>query len=108
MKLGIILQSNIPEHVWNAFRLANTALKAAHTVEIFLLNEGSELDTVSDTDYFDISNKVADFKAQGGVLLACGTCLKLRGQTGHVSCPVATMSDLLKLIERSDKVLTFS
>jgi uncharacterized protein involved in oxidation of intracellular sulfur len=35
MKLGIILQSNNPEHVWNAFRLAITALKADRQVEIF-------------------------------------------------------------------------
>ena len=27
MKLGIILQSNKPEHAWNTFRLGITALK---------------------------------------------------------------------------------
>ena len=37
MKLGIILQSNKPEHVWNTFRLGTTALKAVHKVEIFLM-----------------------------------------------------------------------
>ena len=30
---GIILQSNKPEHVWNAFRFDNAALKAGHAVE---------------------------------------------------------------------------
>ena len=59
MKLGIILQSNKPEHAWNAFRLGITALKADHKVEIFLMNEGSELDTIPDTKDFDISVKVA-------------------------------------------------
>ena len=62
MKLGIILQSNKPEHVWNTFRLGITALKASHQVEIFLMNEGSELDTISDSKDFDISAKVAKFK----------------------------------------------
>ena len=31
MKLGIILQSNKQEHLWNTFRLGITALKAGHT-----------------------------------------------------------------------------
>lgn len=46
MKLGIILQSNKPEHTWNTFCLGITALKAGHGVEIFLMNEGSELDSI--------------------------------------------------------------
>lgn len=108
MKLGIILQSNIPEHIWNAFRLAITALKTNHRVEVFLLNEGSELETISDTDHFDLSKKVEEFTTLGGTLYACGTCLKLRGKTGSAVCPISTMADLLKMIERSDKVLTFS
>jgi hypothetical protein len=33
MKLDIILQSNIPEHVWNAFCLGITALKVGHQTE---------------------------------------------------------------------------
>src|SRR3989344_67723 len=32
MKLGIILQSNNPELVWNTFRLGITSLKAGHMV----------------------------------------------------------------------------
>ena len=55
MKLGIILQSNKPEHVWNTFRLGITALTSNHRVEIFLMNEGSELDTIPDSEDFDIS-----------------------------------------------------
>ena len=62
MKLGIILQSNKPEHVWNTFRLGIIALKASHQVEIFLMSEGSELDTIPDTKDFDISVRVSEFK----------------------------------------------
>ncbi|MBI2416014.1 MAG: DsrE family protein [Candidatus Kerfeldbacteria bacterium] len=108
MKLGIILQSNIPEHVWNTFRLAITALKVGHQVEVFLLNEGSELETIPDTKDFDITVKVSEFTSLQGALYACGTCLKLRGKTENTVCPISTMSDLLKMIETSDKVLTFS
>jgi len=57
MKLGIILQSNKSEHAWNTFRLGITALKSNHQVEIFLMSEGSELDTIPDTKDFDVSVK---------------------------------------------------
>ena len=107
MKLGIILQSNKPEHVWNTFRLGITSLKANHQVEIFLMSEGSELDTIPDTKDFDISVKVSDFKKMKGKIYACGSCLKIRGKEDSNVCPVSTMSDLLGMVERSDKVLVF-
>ena len=107
MKLGIILQSNKPEHVWNTFRLGITSLKASHQVEIFLMSEGSELDTIPDTKDFDISAKVSEFKKLKGEMYACGSCLKIRGKEESNVCPVSTMSDLLKMVENSDKVLVF-
>jgi len=107
MRLGIILQSNKPEHAWNTFRLGITALKASHQVEIFLMNEGSELDTILDSEHFDISAKVAEFKKLKGEIYACGTCLEIRGKSENKVCPVSTMSDLLKMVESSDKVLVF-
>ena len=107
MKLGIILQSNKPEHAWNTFRFGITALKAEHNVEIFLMNEGSELDTIPDSENFDISAKVAEFKKLKGEIYACGSCLKIRGKEESRVCPISTMSDLLKMVESSDKVLVF-
>ena len=74
MKIGIILQSNNPEHIWNTFRFGITSLKANHGVTIFLMSEGSELDTITDTEHFDISKKVAEYKELKGDLYACGTC----------------------------------
>lgn len=107
MKLGIILQSNTPEHVWNTFRFGIVALKGGHQVRIFLMNEGSELDTIPDSKDFDISARVAEFKELKGAMLVCGSCVKLRGKEGSSTCPVSTMSDLLEMVEDSDKVLVF-
>jgi len=107
MKIGIILQSDNPEHVWNTFRFGITSLKANHRVTIFLMNEGTELDIVRDTKDFDISKKVAEYKELKGGIYACGTCLKLRGKEEIGICPVSTMSDLLKMVEESDKILVF-
>ena len=107
MKLGIILQSNKPEHAWNTFRLGITALKTDHQAYIFLMNEGAELDTIPDSEYFDISAKVTEFKKLKGEIYACGTCLEVRGKKESKVCPVSTMTDLLKMVEESDKVLVF-
>ena len=107
MKLGIILQSNKLEHVWNTFRLGITSLKAGHAVEVFLMSEGSELDSIPDSKDFDISAKVTEFKNLKGEIYACGSCLELRGKSESKVCPVSTMSDLLKMVESSDKVLVF-
>lgn len=107
MRLGIILQSNKPEHVWNVLRLAITARKAKHDVRIFLLSEGVELERIPDSGYFGISLKVKEFTDLQGRILACGSCLKNRSQSGSAVCSLSTMADLLRLIEESDKILTF-
>jgi len=107
VKLGIILQSNNPEHIWNTFRLAITALKAGNEAEIFLMSEGSELDDIRDTMDFDVSAKVSEFKSLRGGLYACGSCLKVRGKEESKVCPVSTMDDLLAMVEHADKVMVF-
>jgi uncharacterized protein involved in oxidation of intracellular sulfur len=42
MKLGIVIYSNDPETVWNAFRLGNFGLKEKDEVKVFLLAKGVE------------------------------------------------------------------
>jgi len=49
MKLGVVVYSNDPESVWNAFRLGNFALHGGDEVQVFLLGKGVEcesLDTI--------------------------------------------------------------
>lgn len=46
MRLGIILNTNAPETVFNALRLGNTALAAGHNVKVFLLGSGVEIETI--------------------------------------------------------------
>ena len=107
MKLGIILQSNKPEHIWNTLRLCIIALKAGHSVKISLMNEGVEIEDVADTEQFDISKKIQEFKNLKGILFACETCLKVRSKSESKVCPITTMKDLVAMIEESDKVLVF-
>ena len=107
MKIGIILQSNTPERVWNTFRFAIALRKADHSVGLFLFGEGVELEDIADTEKFDISKKVEEFKDLGGKLLACETCLHVREKSESKICPITTMKDLVKMVEESDRVLVF-
>ncbi|OGY25623.1 MAG: hypothetical protein A2Z24_01715 [Candidatus Woykebacteria bacterium RBG_16_44_10] len=107
MRLGIILQSNNPEHIWNTFRLANATLKAGHSVQIFLFNEGVEAEDIPDTEHFDISKKIAEFKSFNGSVFACKTCLNIRSKEDSKIAPISSMEQLVKIIEESDKVLVF-
>jgi len=106
MKLGIIIGTNEPETIWNAFRFGNTSLKANHKVKVFLINKGVEVEEIKNEKY-DVKKQINLFIKNKGKILACGTCLESRQKEGTNVCPVSTMEDLLKLVEESDKILTF-
>ena len=106
MKIGFIINTSDPETVWNAFRLAIAAISKKHKLKVFLLGKGVEIDTINNSK-FNISKETAVFKEKGGEILACGTCLYKRGKSEIGLCPVSSMDDLVKIIEESDKILTF-
>ncbi|MBI2612379.1 DsrE family protein [Candidatus Kaiserbacteria bacterium] len=107
MKFGVILQSNKPEHVWNTFRFGIASLKAGHSVQINLMSEGVEAEDIPDSEQFDISKKIEEFKSLKGILLACGSCLEIRSKRKSKVCPTGTMKDLVAMVGESDKVLVF-
>ncbi len=106
MKLAIVLYSPDPETAWNAFRLGNFALGQQDQVKVFLLANGVECEAL-DSEQFKVTEQMQGFVDQGGEILACGTCLKLRHSTGSELCPLSTMQDLYELIQDSDKVVSF-
>lgn len=105
MKIGIIISNTDPELVWNALRFANTAILERHQVKIFLLGAGVEIESVK-SEKFNVQEQLARFNEMSGTMLACGTCIKSRQMKFDV-CPISTMQDMLKIVEESDKVLTF-
>jgi len=107
MKIGIVLNSSDPETAWNAFRFGVTSLINEHKVRIFLLGRGVEIEEIND-EKFDVAKQIQRYLKAGGKMLACGTCLKVRKKSEMKMCPVSSMQDLLEIVERSDKVLTFS
>src|SRR4030043_1326222 len=102
MKIGIVLSTNDPEEVWNAFRFGNVALKNNHVVKVFLVNKGVEAEDIKN-DKFNIKEQIDAFNEANGVLLACGTCMKARLKENSDYCPIATMNDLLKIVEEAEQ-----
>lgn len=105
MNIGVVIQSNDPETVWNAFRFANTSLSSNHAVKVFLLGKGVEVEQIK-SDKFDVQSVIKTFLEKKGQLQACGTCLESRNTESAICLP-STMSNLLKIVEESDKVLVF-
>src|SRR3989338_3290923 len=106
MNIGIVIGTNEAEVVWNAFRFGNASLKANHETKIFLINNGVEIEDIKDEKY-NVKEQTDLFIGNKGQILACGTCLKSRQKEGTNVCPISTMKDLLKLVEESNKILTF-
>jgi uncharacterized protein involved in oxidation of intracellular sulfur len=105
MKIGLIISNTDPELVWNALRFANIAILEGHQVKIFLLGAGVEIEGIR-SEKFNVQEQLEKFNELSGTMLACGTCIKSR-QMQFAVCPISTMKDMLKIVEESDKVLTF-
>ena len=106
MKIGIVIYSNEPETVWNAFRFGNFALSKEDKVKVFLLGKGVESESL-DTDKFKITEQIRLFINQGGKIFACGSCLRIRQSEGSEMCPMSSMADLYEIVNESDKIITF-
>jgi len=105
MKLGIVLHSNDPETAWNAFRVGAFARGKGDKVSVFLLGKGVECESIG-TERFKVAEQMRSFVDAGGEVLACGTCMKIRGSEGSALCPLSTLADLYALIRDSDKVVS--
>lgn len=106
MRIGIVIETKEPEKSWNAFRFGVASLKAGHQVKVFLMGEAVECEDVQDEKY-KVREQMELFYESKGEILACGTCLKSRQKGGNEMCPLSTMNDLVKLVEESDKIITF-
>jgi len=105
MKLGIIINTNDPETAWNALRLGSTALDGGHKVSVFLIGPGVEIEKIRD-EKFDIKDLLGKFARKEVKLLGCGTCMGIRHQEAGVILK-SSLTELLKIITESDKLVTF-
>ncbi len=99
--------------VWNALRLARTALEGGLEVRLFLMNDGVDLarDSAPPAEAeFDLATMLRELMGRGVVVRLCQTCLKRCGiGQGDVmpQAQVAGMNHLLEWIQDSEKVLSF-
>lgn len=106
MRIGIIISSNDPETVWNAFRYGEHVLKAGDSLKVFLTGPGVEAENLS-TEQFPVRGMMKSVETLGGEILCCGTCAKkLRGLEIQ-ACPIGGLKDMHEIIKESDRVITF-
>jgi sulfur relay (sulfurtransferase) complex TusBCD TusD component (DsrE family) len=106
MKIGMVIYSNDPETLWNAFRFGNFALGEGDTVKVFLLGKGVECENL-DNAKFKVNDQIRQFTENGGKIFACGTCLTSRKMEGTEMCPLSTMQDMYEILKWCNKVITF-
>lgn len=111
MKVTVIIYSNDPETVWNAFRFATTSLIYENQVTVFLLGKGVEAMTISTLKY-DILEQAGLFRNNGGVVIGCGVCCENRKEempllSEELRCDMGSMQDLYGLVAAADKVISF-
>ncbi|HZD34225.1 MAG TPA: DsrE family protein [Nitrososphaeraceae archaeon] len=64
-----------------------------------------EIESIN-SEKFNVNEQLEKFNQLSGHMLACGPCIKSRQMQFDV-CPISAMKDMLKLVEESDRVLTF-
>ncbi|MFZ1021966.1 MAG: hypothetical protein WCE82_10595 [Halobacteriota archaeon] len=65
MKIGIMVYSNDPETIWNAFRFGNYAVNEGENVRVFLLGKGVQSESL-DTEQFQITQQMRSFVERRG------------------------------------------
>lgn len=106
MKVGIVISSNDAETCWDALRYGNYCLGQKDEVKVFFMGKGVEYQKVS-TEKFDTIEQAEKLMQAGGMIYACGSCIKSREQESSEMCPISTMKDMYDIVEESDKVVTF-
>lgn len=104
--IGIILNSNDVETIWNALRFATFARAEGDTVIVYLLGKGVELESLAKTNK-DLRIEVNAFIENGGFVLGSGVCLANRKLNEPYICKLSSTEDLYHLVKKSKIVLTF-
>lgn len=106
MKIGIVISTNDPETCWNALRYANFCLGQKDAVKIFFMGKGVEYQKTG-TEKFNTAEQADGFLKAGGLIYACGSCIKSREQQSSEMCPLSTLKDMYEIVKESDRVVTF-
>ena len=59
------------------------------------------------SEEFPVLDEINKYVESNGEIFACGTCLVSRKREGTPICPMSSMKDLMEIVEKSDRLLTF-
>ncbi len=106
MKIGVLISTDDPETLWNAFRFANLCLNEMNDVTIFLNSKAVAYESAG-SEKFNIKELVKTFVLSEGKLLACGKCLGFRGLQENEFCGKGSQKDLYEMVVTGDKLICF-
>ncbi len=103
------------ERLYNALRLAQALLKRDSATEatVFLMADavsGAKQGQKTPDGFYNVERMLARFRAAGGRILLCGTCMDARGLADADMLEGAersTMAELAEATATADKVLVF-
>jgi uncharacterized protein involved in oxidation of intracellular sulfur len=108
MKIGILISTDDPETLWNAFRFANLCLNTDINNEVTIfLNAKAVAYESADSKQFNIKDQAKAFVLAEGKLLACGKCLGFRELQETEVCHKGSQKDLYEMVVTSDKLICF-
>jgi len=108
MKIGILVSTNDPETLWNAFRFANLCMNTDVTNEVTMFLNAKAVDYENhDSGKFNLKELAKIFTLSDGKLLACGKCLGFRGLEENEVCHKGSQKDLYEMLSTSDKFICF-
>ncbi|MGX6428804.1 DsrE family protein [Levilactobacillus yonginensis] len=106
MQLGVIVETNDPEQVWNALKFSVAALRKGHATHLLLMGAAVEIATIGNARY-DVSGELSAFDTAGGALFICETGPRIHRFANQAPYPLVSMPGSVDLIEWADKVVTF-
>jgi peroxiredoxin family protein len=104
--IGIVISSGDAETVWNALRLGIAAQSKGDTVVIFVISKAVDI-FIKDSSQFNIPKTTLEFVKNGGDILTCSTCAKMRHTEEVQMCTLTSIFDLYAIIKQSKKLVSF-
>ncbi len=100
---------------WNALRIADGMCAIENEVNIFLLDNAvfvakKNQSAPDELKLLELSGKIAEIIDHEGKVFACSVCLKLKGLEEEElveGVQLGALTELCKLIDKCDHVLTF-
>ncbi|MDI1471961.1 MAG: DsrE family protein [Thermodesulfovibrio sp.] len=108
MKIGILISTNEPETLWNAFRFGVLCLNMDYDNEVIIfLNSKATAYEEADSEKFNIKELAKSFVLGGGKIIGCQKSMGLRGIEGGEICQKGGQKDLYELMVTCDRFICF-